>query len=124
MQAGYTLYVRVHSYQNPSNKCSLCKTVRRPVGCCDNFSNPRTCTGRDRCDETFYYCLRNYRTVSALTANPKRCGEHDRMGKLSGVNIDSKEIDFSQSSALGLPNPIPLRGITFQWKVHNYTHAV
>lgn len=49
--------------------------------------------------------------------NLERCGAQDRFGKLSGVNVDSEEIDFTRSSVLGLQNPIPLRGLTLGWEV-------
>ena len=83
-------------------------------GCCDDFDIPGTCTGHTKCDENFFYCLREFGTPKQT---PTRCGENDAFGKLSGDNIDSAEIDFSGNTALGLPNPIPLRNNTSGWEV-------
>lgn len=116
MQAAYILNVRVHSYLG-DDKCPVCVEFARP-GCCDNFSNTRTCTGNDRCDNTFFYCLRDFGTVTSLnTAGSERCGTNDKFGKLSGINVDSAPLNFSQDNVLGLPNPIPLRGPTIPWQV-------
>lgn len=62
--------------------------------------------------------MRPFGTTSPLNVtHPERCGNFDRFGVLSGVNRDSAEIDFSASNVLGLPNPIPLRGLTLSWQV-------
>lgn len=111
--------MRVHSYHG-DDKCPVCIDFASP-GCCDHFSNTRTCTGIERCDNTFYYCLRDFGTVSSLnTAGSERCGNNDRYAKLSGVNTDSAPLNFSQDTVLGLPNPIPLRGRTSTWAVSIY----
>lgn len=116
-QAGYTLHVRTHSFDSPSNKCPNCPAPDTP-GCCDRFGNIGTCRGQDRCDFTFYYCLRPFGTATPVnTTHPTRCGSHDRFGKVSGVNVDAAELDFSKSTVLGLPNPLPLRGLTLDWMV-------
>jgi hypothetical protein len=117
VQGAYTVSVRVHSYETDS-KCPTCFSFQQP-GCCDDFLNTRTCTGTDRCDNTFFYCLRPKGTVEPMnTASSERCGADDRLGKLSGINIDSAPLNFSQDHVLGLPNPIPLRGsVETAWEV-------
>ena len=120
LKAGYILYVKVHSYNNPTNKCPGCFRFRMP-GCCDDFTYTGTCHGSDKCDENFFYCLREFGTTSLTDpSKPTRCGENDAFGKLSGDNIDSADIDFSGSTALGLPNPIPLRNNTSGWEVSTF----
>ena len=111
MQASYILNVRVHSYDNPTNRCPFCYFDDQVTGCCDDFDQTRVCIGEDRCDNTFFYCLRDYSTVVTTESDtPPRCGEaNDRLGKLSEINIDGAEIDFTGSNPLGLSNPIPLR---------------
>ena len=96
--------VNVESYNNPTNGCATCHG-----GCCDDL-NVTTCTGQLRCDNQFTYCLRSHNT-SATT------GGCQGASLSSNVNTDGEDIDFSQSTVLGLPNPLTLIGLTSSWQV-------
>lgn len=55
-QGGYILSVRVHSYDNPSNRCAGCGALQ---GCCDSFT--RIDCGDEEssaCDNEFFVCLK------------------------------------------------------------------
>lgn len=111
--------VKVHNYDNPTNRCPTCRhTVAFRQGCCDNFDNTDSCVGQDRCDNSFFYCLK------ALDSRPdsdprdtSRCGFHSSEGTISHRNEDGAPIDFTRSTPLGIPNPFQLAGITAKWKV-------
>lgn len=114
LQASYILNVRIHSYSG-DDKCPECYKFISP-GCCDDFDNTRSCEGLHRCDITFFYCLRDYGTVPSQSVSAiESC--MDRLGMRSGVNIDNQQLDFTQESVMGLPNPIPLFGTTLAWQV-------
>lgn len=115
LQASYTLNVRVHSYSG-EDKCPGCRNFISH-GCCDDFSVTRSCEGVDRCDVVFFYCLRDHGTVPSDAGDTQRCVDNDRIGLRSGINVDNQQLDFEQESVMGLPNPIPLLGITPAWQV-------
>ena len=48
--------VQVHEYLNTFSTCALCPRINNVGTCCDD---PETisCTGGDRCDNVFFYCL-------------------------------------------------------------------
>jgi hypothetical protein len=113
--------VRLHSYET-DGKCATCNSFQQP-GCCDDFDNTRTCTGTEKCDNTFFYCLRPKGTVEPHNTDPsRRCEEGDRFGMLSSINIDSAPLNFTHDYVMGLPNPVPLCG-TNEWKVHQRENA-
>ena len=94
----YILEVRTHNYSNPNSLLATASVV-----CCDE-----SC-GMPSCDNIFYYCLRSLGTSN-------KDGECSG-GNRSHVNYDDAPLNFSQSTVLGLPNPLPLRGLTRNWTV-------
>lgn len=112
--------MRVHNYSNPTNRCPVCRDNDiLPVGCCDRFTNLGSCEGADRCDNAFFYCLRELGSPPDEDPTQLRglCGFHTREGKISQQNVDGEDIDFSQDNVLGLENPISLSGISSRWTV-------
>ena len=103
--------VRVQGYNNPTNGCEAFNG-----GCCDRRS-VTTCTGQLRCDNQFTYCLRSHNTP----ATTRDCQGYTSTLR-SAVNTDGGLIDFSQSTVLGLPNPIRLTGLTNSWQVSTLSH--
>ena len=97
----YTVMIRSHSFSNPSNRCSQCQ-----LGCCDNY-NSTICTGSDRCDTMFTYCLQPFGSDTPCTTRAD-----------SGTAFDDRPIDFTQPTVLGLPNPLPLSGTSERWEVN------
>ena len=96
----------MQSYNNPTNGCATCDG-----DCCDAFTLT-TCTGLLRCDNQFAYCLRSHNTP----ATTRGCQGYTSTLR-SDVNTDARRIDFSQSTLLGLPNPLRLTGLTNSWQV-------
>ena len=93
----YIVEVRTHNYSNPG---SLLANGR----CCDSPLTPCTFHG---CDNHFYYCLRSLGSTGAGCSG----------GKSSNININDAPLNFSQDRVLGLPNPLPLPGLTREWHV-------
>ena len=107
MSADYVLQVRVVSYSNPSN-------TRSDGQCCDPANNGGGCTGGERCDTYFTYCLRPRFTEAATIECPNT--EPGFTANSTNV-VDGATIDFSQPTVLGLPNPFNLTGISTAWEV-------
>lgn len=123
-QGRYVVKVRVHGYDNPTNKCPVCKDSEDLLpGCCDNSFNVGSCSEEERCDNGFFYCLKDYN--SPPDSDPKQptlCGFHTSDGQISHQNTDGTPIDFAADMVLGIPNPFQLPGITPKWMVcNNYT---
>lgn len=108
VKADYVVYVRTHSYDNPTNTCADCRDARsNQLGCCDRFSM-FNCTGDLRCDNQFYYCLRTLGNT----------GENCLGGQRSfNTQYNGAEVDFGRDRVLGLANPLPLNGISRVWEV-------
>ena len=106
----YLVEVTVFDYNNPTQTCQDCRDgpFDMTVGCCDNFDRT-ICNGGDRCDSFFYYCLR---TIGSAGRNCSYFGN-----RTSTANIDDGQIDFSQSTVLGLENPLQLQGLTDAYTV-------
>ena len=99
----YIVEVRTHSYNNP-------RSLLANENCCDMLNGHCVVPG---CDNVFYYCLRPIGSYSS------GAGYHG--GMLShGVNNDDAPLNFSRDTVLGLPNPLPLLGLSAQWTVRNY----
>lgn len=126
IQAQYMVKVKVHGYDNPTNRCPTCRhSVALQQGCCDNFDNTGSCEGEDKCDNSFFYCLK--RLNSRPDSNPRetsRCGFHSSEGMISEQNVNGAPVDFSRSTALGIPNPFQLAGITLRWMVNILQHQL
>ena len=96
--------VRIHNYSNPNS-------LLFNHSCCDMPCH----TQNARCDNVFHYCLRSINTPELN----KECSGGNR----SDVNDDDAPLNFSQSMVLGLPNPLPLQGLTTEWRVRiRYKH--
>ena len=67
--------------------------------------------GNRRCDTFFTYCLRPLNTTGF------DCGSSSGSEIQSGVNENDAAVNFSQSTVLGLSNPINLPGLTNDWNV-------
>ena len=100
IRGDYTILVHSHSFSNPSNRCAQCQ-----FGCCDQFGTT-VCTGTDRCDTLFTYCLLPLNSTTLCTPQA-----------VSGTAFDDRSIDFTQATVLGLPNPLPLSGVSERWEV-------
>ena len=102
--------VRLFGYNNPTQTCQDCLFGQFAAdhGCCDNFVRT-VCMGGDQCDSYFIYCLR---TIGSTGRNCSYFGT-----RMSSANTDDRPIDFSQSSVLGLDNPLQLQGLTDAYTV-------
>ena len=93
------MLIKTEAYNNHESLLidgSCCEPVGRTSDCVD-----------PGCDSYFYYCLR-----SVGTTGPGCSG-----GRTSQVNLNDAALDFSQAMVLGLPNPLPLPGLTREWNV-------
>ena len=98
----YIVEVRTINFSNPQNR------VHRGQ-CCDPLPTNSSICGE--CDISFFYCLRPLGGSSDCNG-----------GLASNFPAMDGEIDFSSDVILGLQNPLPLTGLTTEWKVNkNYT---
>ena len=105
VSADYVVQVKMLSYSNPFNR-------RSDVQCCDPANNGGGCTEGERCDTFFIYCLMP-RFSTAV-----RCPRNEPgFTAISTSIVDGADIDFSQPTILGLPNPFNLTGISTAWEV-------
>ncbi len=105
VSADYVLQVEMVSYSHPSN-------TRSDGQCCDP-GNGGECTGGERCDTYFIYCL------MPRFSNVTECPNNGPGFTLvSSVITDGADIDFSQPTVQGLSNPFNLTGITTAWEVY------
>ncbi len=104
VSADYVLQVEMVSYSHPSN-------TRSDGQCCDP-GNGGECTGEERCDTYFIYCLRPRFSTTG-------CKNNERGFTVVSENFspDGAAIDFSQSTVLGVSNPFNLTGISTAWEV-------
>ena len=115
--------VKMLAYDNPTGGCQGCLDANTDddngsaqmlmQSCCDalNITSTTQCTdGENRCDSYFTYCLRPYGTLEESD-----CSTYENM--TSAVNTDDGPLDFSQSTVLGLPNPLKLPGLKNDYKV-------
>ena len=106
VQGHYVVELRLNRYSNPSGRCGhgdVCHNLFDQLYCCDSFST-RNCHGDERCDSYFKYCLRPFGEVQ-LTS--QQCFFNQVR---SSTNPDDGPLDFSQSTVLGLNNPLRLFG--------------
>lgn len=105
----YLLDVRLYGYSNPTGICQDCLSdMTGQRGCCDRFRT--TDCAEFQCDSFFFYCLRDL-------GNDEELGCSYFGNRTSSVNIDDGSINFSQSTVLGLENPLILMGLTDAWNV-------
>ena len=107
----YTLQAQLHGYDNPNQvRVTGCNNNGCSTACCDNTG---TCTsGFRRCDTFFIFCLRPFESGA-----PFGCGSSSGSEMQSTVSINGATIDFSQSTFLGLHNPLVFQGLTNAWNV-------
>ena len=107
----YVLQLEILGYDNPTQQRISCNRFVCFGVCCDDGSGP--CTNGDRrCDTFFTYCLR------PLNATGSGCGSPSSGHEIqSDVNVNDAAVDFSQSTVLGLSNPINFSGLTNDWNV-------
>ena len=89
----YIVEVRIHNYSNPNSL----------------LADGSHCDALSFCDNVFHYCLRS---ISTSNSSNECSG-----GSKSNINYNDAPLNFSQSMVLGLPNPLPLRGLTTEWTV-------
>ena len=108
----YTLQAQLLGYDNPNQlRFNGCNNGGCFTECCDGTG---TCTnGFRRCDTFFIFCLRPFGS-----GNPLSCGSSSGSEMQSNVSIDADAtFDFSQSTFLGLSNPLVFQGLTNTWNV-------
>ena len=103
MSGKYTVEIRLHNFSNPSG-------LLADGECCDyNITLGDGSCVRSGCDNYFHHCLRPLgSTGSACTAGG---------GQTSMVNYNDALLNFTEPRVLGLPNPLPLPGLTRDWNV-------
>ena len=110
----YVLQLQLLGYDNPTQErlfCNddVCSSDLDLGQCCDGSG---TCTnGGRRCDTFFIFCLRPLGTLVF------GCGFSSAIVIQSDVNENDAVINFSQSTILGLSNPINFPGLTNDWNV-------
>ena len=106
------LEVELYGYSNPTGRCRGClvrNTDQSLGGCCDQFT-ATSCTNELRCDSFFTFCLESERG-GCLSGTEQR----------SDVNINDGFLNFSQSSVLGLENPLIISGSADPYTVSELT---
>ena len=113
-------------YSNVGSSCLKCGD------CCDDPLIPHhsTCTGEDRCDNVFFYCLRrlgsplpqvDYVRLSSFRKTVSRANElgctQPSIALRSHVNLNSVFVNFNSDTVLGLPNPLVFEVTADRWQV-------
>ena len=113
VEGRYVVEVRLNGYTNPSGKCNgdNCFTDNRQHQFCCDSHDTDTCTGSERCDSYFVYCLRPLGTVDM------GCPNNEMRAKSLSNEDDGPGIDFSQSKVLGLSNPQNFPGLGDAYEV-------
>ena len=109
----YIVQVQLHDYDNPTQQRFLgCNANECFTGCCDGSG---VCTsGFRRCDTRFFFCLRPALNSPVTTD----CDPNNNSVMQSNVENDNDEnFDFTQSTFLGLTNPLIFQGLTNAWNV-------
>ena len=115
VEGRYIVQVRLNGYSNPTGKCGHGRFQTNTPGefyCCDSFDT--TCSGWERCDSYFVYCLRPL-------GDDNRLGCHDNETRdESSINSDDNEpINFFLSKVLDLDNPQNFPGLGDAYKVRS-----
>ena len=115
IEGRYLVEVRLNGYSNPTGKCGGygpdCQTGTPGVlHCCDG-SDTTLCSGYERCDSYFYYCLR------PLGEDRSGCLDNETRAISQSNEDDKSNIDFSLSTVLGLSNPQSLSGLGDAYEV-------
>ena len=106
----YFLEVMLYGYRNPTGTCEDC-VIGQTHGCCDRH-NTTECSNF-LCDTYFDYCLR------PLGSKEEGAGGCSYSGYIVTPTFNRNDgfINFSQSTVLGLDNPLILPGLTNDWNV-------
>ncbi len=105
VSADYVVQVEMVSFHHPSKTLS-------DGQCCDSSRREPSCTGVERCDTFFIYCL----VPHASTAT--QCPSNEPgFTAVSDHIVNGTDIDFSEPTVLGLSNPFNLTGISRAWEV-------
>ena len=118
MEGLYILQAQLLDYDNP-NQLSVHCNVFCQVDCCDGMQMQDCVSGNRRCDTFFTFCLRPLGTTGRGCDSPSSGSEIQ-----SEVNQNDAAIDFSQSTILGLSNPIVIPGLTNDWNVSYLQHII
>ena len=109
----YIIQAQLHGYDNPTQRCFLgCDNCDRCfIGYCDGNINGECTSGFRRCDTLFFLCLRPL--SSQIGCDP----DTDGVMRSNAENDNDTNFDFSQSTFLGLNNPLIFQGLTNAWNV-------
>ena len=102
MRGDYSIEIRIHNFSNPTSLLANGE-------CCDHdmtTGDGGSCA-INGCDSYFHFCLRELGSVGGGCSG----------GRVSLVNYNAQPINFSLPNFLGLPNPLPLPGLTPEWNV-------
>ena len=112
VEGRYVVEVRLNGYTNPSGKCNSkdCFPDAHQQTCCDSHDTDM-CTGSERCDSYFVYCLRPLGTVDL------GCLDNETRAVSVSNEDDEPDIDFSQSKVLDLSNPQNFPGLGNAYEV-------
>ena len=105
LRADYVVEVHMQSYSNPTNRAA-----GQGGDCCDPQSGgDHSCTGGERCDNYFTFCLRPLNT----SHTQRGC---DTPNITSEVALNNASIDFTQPTFLGITNPFHMN-VSGLWQV-------
>lgn len=113
----YIVRAQIHGYRNPYQYRLLgCSSTRCQAICCDSNIMRQCISGERQCDTFFIFCLR------PLGTSGYGCSSlNNDSVTVSDVNLNDAAIDFSNSTFLGLSNPLVLQGSTNVW---NVSHSI
>lgn len=101
VQNEYVVMVKTHYFSNP-------QSLLADGTCCD-FRMDGSCAVPG-CDNYFEYCLRR--------------NGRDENCRISRTNFNDQPINFSEPIILGLPNPLPLQGLTQAWVPNDVSSSI
>ena len=111
LQADYDIFVGIHSFTNPTEKCPVCRNdPLQPFGCCDRFDEVNECTGDNRCDYIFYYCNRPL-------GSPPNTDPHNIASCQITVPSLNEVPDFNRSVVQQVSNPLKFETRPGSWRV-------
>ena len=101
VKSDYVVMVNTHYFNNPqsllwSGSCCAVNETRGDGSC-----------AVPGCDMIFWYCMQTACKPGKIVRSTCRLSPN--------TSYDEQGLNFSASSLLGLPNPLPLRGPTKEW---------
>lgn len=106
----YTVTITLHYYSNQQETCSLCTIpLFGFYGCCNDYArrDPQ-CTGSNRCDTAFSFCLL---PEGSFSFRPPSGPSTDTATQFDEL------INFPLGAVLGITNSFVLNGISNMWNV-------